>query len=123
MAGLTAAAVKRAKKRAHELADEFPPGYIEAMGSMDLFEEICADYGIDAKDMDKLHGAVAQICMFQLAAQRGPFNEAAQDFGLAKPASVALALRDFVARDLAARDGNAVCDCPNCRPRKAEELN
>jgi hypothetical protein len=122
-AGLTDAAVKRARKRAHELADEHPPGFIEAMQSMDLIEEVCADYGIETKDMDVLYGAVAQLCMFQLAAQRGPFNRAAEDFGLTRPASVVLALRDLVASDLAARDGNAVCDCPNCRPRKESELN
>lgn len=121
-AGLSAAAVKRAGKRASKMADEFPPGYIEAMGSMDIFEEICADYGVDGRDMDKLWGAIAQLCMFQLAAQRGPFNQAAEDFGLAKPASVVLAVRDFMARDLAVREGN-VCDCPNCRPRKESELN
>jgi hypothetical protein len=73
--------------------------------------------------MDVLYGAVAQLCMFQLAAQRGPFNRAAEDFGLTRPVSVVIALRDLVASDLAARDNNAVCDCPNCRPRKESELN
>jgi hypothetical protein len=122
-AGLTPAAIKRAKRRAHAMADDHPPGYIEAMGSMDLVDEICDDYGIETKDMDKLYGAIAQICMFQLAAQRGPFNQAAEDFGLTKPASVVLAVRDFMASDLAARDGKPVCDCPNCRARTPEELN
>ena len=122
-AGLTAAAVKRANKRAHAMADKHPAGYIESMQSMDLIEEICADYGIEKEDMDALYGAVAQLCMFQLAAERGPFYRAAEDFGLTRPASVVLALRDLVASDLAARDGRAVCDCPNCRPRAESELN
>jgi hypothetical protein len=61
--------------------------------------------------------------MFQLAAQRGSFHQAAVDFGLARPVTVASTVRDFMARDLAARDGNAVCDCPNCRPRTESELN
>jgi hypothetical protein len=121
--GLGAVSVARAKKLASAWAHDFPPGHLEAMGSMDLFEEICADFGVDSKDADALWGAVAQLCMFQLAAQRGSFHQAAVDFGLARPVTIASTVRDFMARDLAARDGNAICDCPNCRPRAESELN
>jgi len=119
--GLSATAIKRAQKRAKEMAEDFPPGHIEAMAAVDSFEETCADYGIDARDVDMIWGAVAQICMYQLATQRGPFHQAAENFGLVKPRSIAAVLQDFTARDLAARRGP--CDCPNCRPRKDSELN
>jgi hypothetical protein len=122
-AGLTAAAVRRATRRADQRAADHPPGYVASMASMDLFEEIARDYGIDAGDADALYGAVAQMDMFQLAAQRGPFHQAAEDFGLTRPPSVVNAVREFVASDLAAREGKPVCDCPNCRPRTDAELN
>lgn len=121
--GLSDSAVKRASKRADKRAADHPPGYTASMASMDLFEEIVRDYGLNASDADALYGAVAQMCMFQLAAQRGPFNQAAEDFGLTRPVSVVNAVREFTARDLAAREGKPVCDCPNCRPRTDAELN
>ena len=121
--GLSAASVNRARVRAGKIADEFPPGFLEAVRAVDTFEQICADHGVGGGDLDSLWEAVSLICMHQLAAQHGPFHKSATAFGLTRPATVESYLRDFVERDLAARDNNAVCDCPNCRPRRPEELN
>lgn len=122
--GLSAAAIKRAENRANRMADDMPPGHVKAMAAMDLYEEVCRARRIGKRDQDEIWGAIAQFCMFQLAARRGPFYEAARDFNLVQASTVepiiAVVDREFAVRQPAAR---GACDCPSCRPRKAEELN
>lgn len=119
--GMSAASIKRAQKRAHKIADEAPPGHVKAMEAMDLFEDMCREYGIARRDEDTMWGAVAQLCMFQLAAGRGPFYEAARDFRLMGTPPRPVSIGVVIDRSNAERDPN--CNCPNCRPRKPEELN
>jgi hypothetical protein len=121
--GLSAASVVRAKKKAKDWSRGFPPGYIEAKGAMDTFEDICADYGVSASDVDELWSAIAQLCLFQLAAKRGPFHQIAREVGIAIGDPRGHAVPGPIVIDFVARDANVVCDCANCRPRKESELN
>jgi hypothetical protein len=122
--GMSAASIKRARNRAHKMADELPPGHIRAMEAMDLYEDVCRDCRIGKRDQDTLWGAVAQLCMFQLASRRGPFYEAARDFRLVQdPRGHAMAGPIVIDREFSGRDTNTACGCPSCRPRKPEELN
>ena len=102
--GLSATAIKRAERRARKLADEKPPGFVKAMESMGIYEIMCRKYRIPKADQDTIWGAVSQFCMFQLASRSGPFHDAACYFGMLAEVP-------------------KTCDCPNCRPRTAEELN
>lgn len=113
--GLSATAIKRAVKRAHEMADERPPGWFKAMAAMDEFDRLCKHHEIPKRAQDAIWGAIAQFCMFQLGAAKGAFYDAARCFGLASPRSDAPIVLD--------RPRTLGCSCPNCRPRRAEELN
>lgn len=120
--GLSAAAIERALTRAHKMADDMPPGHLRAMEAMDDYEEICRERRISKRDQDDLWGAVAQLCMFQLASKRGPFYDAACDFRLVPASQEPTGI--VVERPPAPRPAAAgTCDCPECRPRKPEELN
>lgn len=114
--GLSATAIKRAERRAHKLADENPPGFVRAMECMEIFETLCKHYGISKRDQNEIWGAIAQFSMFQLGAKAGPFYDAALGFGLVLPDLGNVKVQVVRVR-------NPKCDCPNCRPRTAEELN
>jgi hypothetical protein len=122
--GLSATAIKRAERRAHKLADERPPGFVKAMEAMDAYEEMRTRYKISKRDLDAMWAAICQFCMFQLAAGSGPFFEAARYFGLTtQPPPAEEATRVPVVTLGVTRVRTPGCNCPNCRPRKAEELN
>jgi hypothetical protein len=132
--GLSATAIKRAERLAHKIADEKPPGYVKAMEAMDEYDEVCARLRISKRDQDKLWGAICQFCMFQLGASDGPFYRAARYFGIAVPPELRSLAEDDLRNALtgdakqievvaAPRRRTPGCNCPNCRPRSAEELN
>lgn len=116
--GLSTTAIKRAEREAHKLADERPPGYVKAMEAMDIAERVFRQYRLPKRAQNDLWAAIVQFCMFQLAAKEGPFYEAAHYFGMI---AAEYQQREAIPVVRAARTPG--CNCPNCRPRTAEELN
>ena len=113
--GLSATAIKRAERKAHNLADERPPGFVRAMECMEVTHQIARRYKMSKRDQDTFWQAVAEFSMFQLAAKDGPFYDAARHFEIVPSAPrVEIQL---------GRRGCGNPNCPNCRPRKPEELN
>lgn len=122
--GLSAAAIRRAERKANAYAEERPPGYVKAMEAMDVMEAMRERYGMSRRDQDAVWAAVAQFCMFQLGAGKGPFYEAARYFGLAvEPGGHPVVVPSDAAPIVVSRPRTPGCDCPNCRPRTQEELN
>jgi hypothetical protein len=134
MEGLPQASIKRARRRAHKLAEGLPPGFVQAMEGRELFEAIMRRRKITSRDEDTIWGAIAQFCMYQLAARQGPFYKAALDFrlvpgGHAVPIPVmqnsepSFKVEIIRLQPPTGPEGCGNPDCPNCRPRTAEELN
>lgn len=121
--GLSTTAIKRAERAAHKRADDKPPGFVKAMEAMATFDELAEKYGIPKRDSDTMWGAISLFCMFQLASRGGTFFEAARFFGLlgAAPPRDPATPGEIQIEVVRVRDPN--CNCPNCRPRKGEELN
>ena len=123
-AGLTPAAIKRAERKAHRLAEEHPPGFVMAMEAMDVMERIFERRGVTKREQDALWGSIAKMCMHQLGAHWGAFFEAAVYFGLVPPREPRRNHGRIEVVEVSkptARKPN--CNCPNCRPRTPEELN
>ena len=119
MKGLSDTAIRRARRIALKRSDERPPGFVRATEALDVYNDLCRKYGVSKDDTSIMWGVIAQHSMFQLAAGRGPFYDAARYFGLVRERQPRF--EDMSVQVIRVRSPN--CDCPNCRTRTAEELN
>jgi hypothetical protein len=121
--GLSKAVIQRAERRGRKLAKDHPPGFVVGMEAFDAVTDLGRHLKIPRRELDKLWGYIATHLMFQLGAREGSFYEAARYFDLINDKPRPKASNAILRMVEVTRARTPGCDCPNCRPRKAEELN